>query len=148
VNEAPGLGLSEAAELLQGELKVDLVSIFGFCGDPDARPDAAVLLAAYGAGALQQERAPVTVDPAWSAALQLRAEARDSISARILPEVGARGHASSSGRCLQGRAQGRRGAARQTPSRLPVARPWSLLGCRPRCAAAAAPGGVPVGAGN
>ncbi|KAI8469551.1 MAG: hypothetical protein J3K34DRAFT_279356 [Monoraphidium minutum] len=82
VSEAPGLGLSEAAELLQGELGVDLVSIYGFCSAPGGGGggDVAVLLAAHGRGASTLERHPVVSDPHWSC-LKLRAAGEASLYA-------------------------------------------------------------------
>jgi len=82
VSDAPGLGLSEAAELLQGELGVALVSIYGFCSS-STEPDAAVLLAAYGTGASRQERRPVTTDAAWSSCLRLKAAGTGSLQSSV-----------------------------------------------------------------
>jgi hypothetical protein len=78
VSEAPGLGLAEAAELLLAELNVQLVAIYAFCPPSNREPEAAVLLAACGAGADALERRPVVTDPWWSC-LQLKARREDSL---------------------------------------------------------------------
>ncbi|GBF94658.1 hypothetical protein Rsub_07394 [Raphidocelis subcapitata] len=91
VSEAPGLGLSEAAELLLRELGAAIVGIYGFQFGPGQQqqqqqqqePDqeqqqTAVLLAACGAGADVLERFPVVASADWSC-LRMRASGADAL---------------------------------------------------------------------
>ncbi|GBF94659.1 hypothetical protein Rsub_07395 [Raphidocelis subcapitata] len=88
VSEAPGLGLSEAAELLLRELGAATVGLYAFCG-PDTQQGGeehrsecgettAVLLAACGAGADVLERFPVVASADWSC-LRMRASGADAL---------------------------------------------------------------------
>jgi hypothetical protein len=88
VSDTPGLGLSEAADMLLGQLDASHVSIFGFCGGAadkcqpplQEQPPAAVLLAACGRGVRVLERNPVVTEPTWSC-LRMQAGQKDRLAA-------------------------------------------------------------------